>query len=128
MKALEKEVVRLREVESRMVWEKDALQARVGTLEHTLSLHAIPIPIPTATDNDLTAFIDQSLREQTANVTLRNDGPNGRALSVEMPSFTSNMSTRLSQRPNASFSDYQVLNYNHVDEPSSSNTEGNERR
>jgi len=126
MKALEKEVVRLREVESRMVWEKDALQARVGTLEHTLSLHAITIP--TATDNDLTAFIDQSLREQTANVTLRNDGPNGRALSVEMPSFTSNMSTRLSQRPNASFSDYQVFNYNHVDEPSSSNTEGNERR
>lgn len=126
MKALEKEVVRLREVESRMVGEKDALQARVGALEHTLSLHAIPIP--TTSDNDLTASIDRSLREQTANVTLRNDSPNGRALSVEMPSLTSNMSTRLSQRPNASFGDHQGFNYNHVDGLSSSNTEGNERR
>lgn len=125
MKALEKEVVRLREVETRMMGEKDALQVRVGALEHTLSLHALPIP--TATDNNLTAFIDQALRQQTANVILRNDGPDGRALSVEMPPFTSNMPTRLSHTPNASFSEQQVFHYNHVDGSPSSNTEGNRR-
>lgn len=123
MKALEKEVVRLREVETRIVREKDALMARVNALEHTLSLHAIPIP--TATDNGLTAFIDESLREQTANVTLRHDGTHRQVLSVEMPSFTPTMSTRTNQGENASFGNPQVFNTNHLDGTTSSNREGN---
>lgn len=124
MKALETEVVRLREAETRMVWEKDALQARVSALEHTLSLHAISVPTPM--DDSLTGFIDESLREGTANVTLRNDGSNNRVLSVEMPSFASNMSTRSNQRADAAIDDQQLFNSNHVDRATSSNREGNE--
>lgn len=124
MKALEKEVVRLRETETRMVWEKDALQARVSALEHTLSLHAISVPTPM--DDSLTAFIDESLREQTANVTLRNDGSNNRVLSVEMPSFASDMCTRSNRRANTAIGDQQVFNSNNVDRAMSSTIEGNE--
>ena len=124
MKALEKEVVRLREVERRMVWEEDALQARVGFLEQTLSSHAIPVP--TATDHNLTASIDDAFCEQTANVTLRNDS-NGQVLRVEMPSFASHTSTGPSLGANASSGNQQVPNTNLVDGATSSNNEGNGR-
>ena len=108
MKALEQEVVRLREVETRMVREKEALHVRINTLEQTLSLHAIPLPA--ATDHNPTSAGEDFLSGQTAHVTLRNRGANGQELHVDMPSSGLDYSSGLNQMANVSISDPQAFN------------------
>lgn len=97
MKALEQEVIRLREAETRLVGRNQALQARVGQLEQTLAVHAIPIPqhesdlLSPAVPGDVTstglvpAATDTLLSAPPAQVTLQDDGSGGHKLSVDMP-------------------------------------------
>ncbi|KAI9880840.1 MAG: hypothetical protein M1830_010435 [Pleopsidium flavum] len=107
MKALEQEVVRLREVETQMIRQNEALQGRVNALERTLFMNAIPAPPDM--DANIDSVVDDFLRGQTAKVTLRNDGVDGERLHVHMPSPALEVSPNQGQRANASVFESQVL-------------------
>ncbi len=107
MKALEQEVIRLREVETHMVGQKETLQSRVNALEHTLFINAIPAPPDT--DKNTSSTVNDYFHGQAAKVTLRNDGVNGERLHVHIPSSAPDVSPNLDQRANASVVESQAF-------------------
>ncbi len=123
MKALEQEVVRLREVETRLAWDKEGLQRRIGALERTLTLH--DIPLPTITPRKYSPDPGGPYPGQTAHVTLSNDEFAGQRLQINMDSSAPNIPLDFNQGATASTTGSGALESSHINGRDKSEREGN---
>lgn len=112
IKALEQEVVRLREMETQMMMQKETLHARVNVLEHTLSQHGIHAPPDT--DQAIASAMDDFLLKQTAEVSLNNKRFKDPTLHVQFPQTAPDVFRGVDQRPNAPVAGSQAYDSSRV--------------